>query len=227
MKTVQEWLKEVNEKDLIDTYIFRHPIDYTMIPDKELTLAYIQEFAKKNLAEFLQRMKTIDVRRDNEMTVFFAYDGYRDGRGEVITSMCKVEELLAVEHPDSYAWDLSSFSDVMGYYIVETETTMDNILDVLSDIIDELTFFGYDEIEKDRVKDELLQTTEEIKSGKYAEAKSYSLDDLRKELGLKPRKKDKKRDELKYNIHAAENEFNLYQRGEEIKEVVKLLKGQK
>ena len=38
MKTVQNLLNEVSEHELVDTYFAEFPIDYEMIPAKEITL---------------------------------------------------------------------------------------------------------------------------------------------------------------------------------------------
>ena len=59
MKTVQEWLNEVNEHELVDTYFAEFPIDYEMIPAKEMTLGEIKNRLKSRLLEFIRRMKGI------------------------------------------------------------------------------------------------------------------------------------------------------------------------
>ena len=56
MKTVQKLLNEVNEHELVDTYFAEFPIDYEMIPAKEITLREIQDRLKNRLLEFIRRM---------------------------------------------------------------------------------------------------------------------------------------------------------------------------
>ena len=57
MKTVQEWLNEVHEHELVDTYFAEFPIDYEMISAKEMTLREIKDRLKKRLLKFICRMK--------------------------------------------------------------------------------------------------------------------------------------------------------------------------
>ena len=56
MKTVQEWLNGVDENKLSGTCLFKFPVDYTMIPDKGLTLGSIQDELKSRFIEFIHQI---------------------------------------------------------------------------------------------------------------------------------------------------------------------------
>ena len=57
MKTVQEWLHEVDEKELTDTYLAEFPIDYKMIADRSLTLGVIRNRCKERFLAYLHELK--------------------------------------------------------------------------------------------------------------------------------------------------------------------------
>lgn len=79
MKTVQTWLNEVNEYELVDTYFAEFPIDYEMIPAKEMALQEIKDRLKKRLLEFIRQMKDIDIKPGGEPCIFFACKQYQEG----------------------------------------------------------------------------------------------------------------------------------------------------
>ncbi len=227
MKTVQEWLKATDTETLTDTYLANYPIDYQTISSRELTLGEIRDRTRENMIDFIERMKSLEVRTDNKPMVFFACRQYDDGMESVAVSLCGNEELCTAEKPDSYAWDLTPFSEVLGYYIAETKLTIGKIYDVLAGIIEEMTFFGFDpeEREKEKAKEDLLAAIEEIEDGNCDTEKYYTLDEFRERLGMKPREPDPEGDELKRDIVRAECAYNAYQRKKEIANAVKLLKG--
>ena len=61
MKTVQEWLNEIDEECLVDTYFVDFPIDYMMIANKKLTLEEINERSQKHFLDFVHNLKKLEI----------------------------------------------------------------------------------------------------------------------------------------------------------------------
>lgn len=57
MKTVQEWLNEVDEDKLAGTFFAEFPVDFLMIPNRELTLGEIQDRTREHFLHYVHRMK--------------------------------------------------------------------------------------------------------------------------------------------------------------------------
>ena len=121
MKTVQEWLNAVDEDELADTFFAEFPIDFLMIPNRELTLREIRDRTREHFLDYVHRMKTAAIPEDSGDHVFFACKEYREGRGEISANMCSLEELGSKDNPDVYAWMLTDHAKVMGYLVADTE----------------------------------------------------------------------------------------------------------
>ena len=57
MKTVQDFLREVDDKELADAYFSEFPIEYAMIPKTDLTLGEIRDRSRTHFLEFVHRMR--------------------------------------------------------------------------------------------------------------------------------------------------------------------------
>lgn len=227
MKTVQEWLKEVDEEELVSAYFFRFPIDYEdiFIYENEATklpLKTIRERLRAALVGFIHRLKklTPGVGRSE---VFFATKVYQEGDSRIETMMCDVDELLTQKCPEHYDWSLMDFEQVMGYRMADTELTRENIYDVLACILEELSFFGYTQKEHEegwkRLNTILKDAEAERQAGEY-----YTQDEMRERLGWEPKKADPEAEERERKIFAEEIKYGRFCFEREVAAVRELLR---
>lgn len=227
MKTVQEWLKEVDEEKLVDTYFSMFPIDYEdiFIYEKEATqlpLKTIRERMDAALVGFIHRLKklTPGVGRSE---VFFATKVYQEGHSRIETMMCDVDELLTQKCPERYDWSLMDFEQVMGCRMADTELTQENIYDVLACILEELSFFGYTQKEHEegwkRLNTILKDAEAERQAGEY-----YTQDEMRERFGWEPKKADPEAEEREQKIFAEEIKYGRFCFEREVAAVRELLR---
>ena len=211
MKTVQKLLNEVNEHELVDTYFAEFPIDYEMIPAKEMMLGEIKDRLKSRLLEFIRRMKELDVQSDDRPCVFFACKQYQDGAKKIGAKMCHLDDICTIDHPECYSWLFVDFAKVMGYFIADTDITRENICIVLAQILYEMSFFGYTQADMEEERKKLEDSQAEVERGEY-----YTSEEVREHLGLPPKVPDPEAEALERDIRTAEHTYNTFCRNREI-----------
>lgn len=213
MKTVQEWLNEVDEDELADTFFVEFPVDFLVIPNWKLTLGEIRDGTREHFLHYVHRMKSVAIPEGSGDHVFFACKEYREGHSEISANMCSLEELRSKDNPDIYSWMLTDHAKVMGYLVADTEFTKKNICEVLSQILHETSFLGYtqEELEIERKKLEESLTVAETERDT-----AVSMDDLWKEFGWEKPIPDPETEEKEDAIHAAEYEYTIFCRNREI-----------
>lgn len=145
MKTVQEWLNDIDKEVLADYYFAEYPIDFVMLHDQNRTVAEIRRAARERFIEYVRKMRVVPIHQRGEKTaVFYASKGHRDHKRCVITEMCIMEEVLSSHEPEHYSCMLTDHADVMGYSIADTPLTQNNIKIILAHILFETSFFRYD-----------------------------------------------------------------------------------
>lgn len=224
MKTVQEWLSEVDEESLADTYFVEFPIDFLMLPDQNHTVAEIRRAAREQLIDYVRKLRTIAVppHKEGEKTaVFYASKGHRNHERGIVAEMCYVEEVLASDEPEHYACGLTDQAKVMGYLVADTPLTTKNIKTVLAQILFETSFFGYDQEGLPDVIESLKQSEEDIKAGR-----TYTMEEVREHLGLPPKEPDEEADELASRIVEAECAYDLFCRRREEAKLRELFRGE-
>ncbi|MBE6069889.1 MAG: hypothetical protein E7211_19675 [Clostridium lundense] len=224
MKTVQEWLNEVDEESLADTYFVEFPIDFLMLSDQNHTVAEIRRAAREQLIDYVRKLRTIAVppHKEGEKTaVFYASKGHRNHERGIVAEMCYVEEVLASDEPEHYACGLTDQAKVMGYLVADTPLTTKNILTVLAQILFETSFFGYNQEGLSDVIESLKQSEEDINADR-----TYTMEEVREHLGLPPKEPDEEADELASRIIEAECAYDLFCRRREEAKLRGLFRGE-
>ena len=220
MKTVHEWIKEIDIEKLADTYFYEYPIEYERYINSEKTVSEIKDAYRKRFYEFIEQLKSIEPKSlgGDEQGIFFCHKAYGRDMKNPETVLCLESDILECDNPQTYSWILTDFDEIMGYYIAETESTIKSINDVLAQIIYEMTFFGYtqEDIEKGRL--ELEEAAKEADEGKVVSMETTFAD-----LGIEPQPRDEEDIEMLGEIYSMENEYNKLLLRKEIKNVRKIL----
>lgn len=218
MKTVQEWLCQVDEKELADTYFAEFPIDYKMIADRSLTLGMIRDRSRERFLAYLHWLKTLEPISPERPEIFFAHSEWRDGHSELKTSLCKAEELCGETEPECYSWLCVDFAKVMGYLIADTALTRKNILPVLVQILHELSFFGYTQEEMEEEREKLEVSLKECDL-----EKAYPIEELWERMGMEKPEPDPEAEALEQEICTAEMKYNLFCQSREMERLRSIL----
>ena len=207
MKTVQEWLKEVDEEKLVSTYF--------SLPSNAINIAILEgRETPEVILAFIRRLKSLTPETPQKQRVFFASTSYRDG---VELILCDWDDLLTQRLPPRDYCDFTEFAQVMEYWVADTELTLKWIYNVLADVLAQLSFFGYTQEEqtagRKRMDQFLRQEEAKLRTKTPEEVLGRSrpmeefLDELNWELGIKPDPEARKR---KDKIQEAVSEYEMY-----------------
>ena len=149
--------------------------------------------------------------------MFFAYPTQVDLGKETIVNLIYLSE-IDNDNVEHYDWMLADRDELAGYLIADTQFNEENIIEVLADILEDATFFGYsDQSVQERraeVKKELEESLKSVEQGK-----TYSLDEVREHLGLPPRKEDPEEETLRRAMFRAKRHLDIYCRERELNEI--------
>lgn len=222
MRTVQEILRETNIDNLIETYFAEYPIQYEMVEDKEWTLDEIRSSAQGQIRRCIRGLLEMEARPSPE-NIFYAVYCYGEDRfPDVRANLSYRSDILTQDLPEHYAWELTDWAEILGSSAAETKLTVDHMKKVLADIIEEMTFFGFEQSAWEgrtaEVHQSLREAEESAKRGEYIPA-----EEVFAQFGLPKDEPDETADELSRKVAAAENEYNLYFRRREAARVRELL----
>lgn len=113
MKTVQEWLRETNAAEIIDTYLVEYPIDFQMLEDKKRTVADVLETAKENLSRLIQYLRTMEA-DCSEDSIFYAVHVRENQFPKVRADLSMQDEICLNVLPEHYAWDFTPLGEGYG-----------------------------------------------------------------------------------------------------------------
>lgn len=91
MKTVEEWLNEVDEGALADEYFWENPIDFVMLRDQNHTVAEIRRAAREQFIGYVRKLRAIAAspRKEGDKTpVFYASNGHRNHERGIVARKC-------------------------------------------------------------------------------------------------------------------------------------------
>lgn len=156
MKTVQECLKELDIEDLITCYLALEPLQREIIgrmkkkdnkSAKELWLQYY-DFIR----DYIEYIRQVPIEPTDEPGVLFVYEAvetqYTD---KCYHELCHISELKkdGVE-AEGYSYHLSTHGKVAGFLVADTERTQENLLDLMTYVLYEASFYGYTKKEQEK-----------------------------------------------------------------------------
>lgn len=201
--TVQELFKKLDKKDIVDSYMFIYGYDAERAEAKmrtaeenikavrrerelvELLVDYIRlckakTNEEKNILFAIPEKETFYEDKDDPAYISTFYVPAERAIKMMSAPDWKDEDIYEVEH---YAYDFVPTEEVVGYEVAKTALKYIEPLIITADILEELSFFGYDPDYRmqriEEVKKELEASVEEIKK---EEGSVTTADDLWAEL---------------------------------------------
>jgi hypothetical protein len=214
MKTVQEYLRTANRERLLDSFAYDEICEpYFLLKAKDFTVAEIQESVKTNMNHFIDHLLSIEAEPSDHKVLYLSNTCSFDGKYDNSLNLIDLNEIGKDIYASSYAFELTEWKESLGYLVAETKLTQDNIDDLLSQFLNELSFFGIDpdrhQTEVDRVYADLEQGLKEVEEGKTIPMEQ-AMEELRKEHGFPIDEKDEVQDQLRNEIVDAEIKYNNY-----------------
>ena len=203
MKTVQEWLRELDTEELIDSYLAQKMLRKEMVRAmqtrdniiaKDLWLKY-----RNAIREYIEYLRTVPIEITDEPAVLYVYEGVSlTLRHRCCHGLVHVSELQekGVEAED-YSYVLCPHGEVAGFFVADTKRTQDHLLELMTDVLYEASFFGYTKEDLDAAIKEMEEEEIEIDAeGENDEAGEGETDEALVESEMKrPAREEKTENE--------------------------------
>ena len=226
MKTVQQWLREIDRQELVNTYQFLYPPEFWRLKNEEISVAEVYRRQAELLNDFIDELLVLTPSQEDTQMIFLATSAYKDGLPDEQALLIAVDDLDENSLPESYGWMLTDREELVGYRIADSELTLDNICSILAQIIEESSFLGYSKDTFESERESLIQSLEQSKKD-IEEGNVYSADEVWEHLGLKRENPDPKADDLRAGVIRAEVEYNQYYRSKELSALMRKLAEEK
>lgn len=157
MKTVQQVLRELDTEKLIAHYLWEYPIEYDRYEEwLDLTIREIRDTYRKDLADLIQRLREMKISEpeDGHQGVLFVHKVLEEYLTEEYR-LVHLDELIELgPECENYAYGFTKQSEIVGFLVADTPLTQRYIYDLMTNVLDQASFFGYkqeylqEEIEK-------------------------------------------------------------------------------
>lgn len=169
MKTVQQVLQELDSDKLIDTYLRDNPIEYDRIEKLlDRTVRDIRDAVRDNLHSYINRLCEMQITEpeDGHQGVLYAHRTMKEGFPSEAFNLVHLDELL--DHGaecENNAYEFTPQSEIMGFWIADSLMTQRYIYDLMADVLEEASFFGFEQEDLPAQKNKLMDSLEEVRNG--------------------------------------------------------------
>ncbi len=223
MKTVKEYLKEIDANRLVSTFLYNYPSDEVdLLQYKKMTIEDYRNNEEKALHAFIDRLKNMEPVKpeDDDMHIFFAYRSEGDGDDGIGFGMVIGKDLIEKgTDANTYSCMFTKQEEIVGYYVAKNDLTQHNIYDLLAFIMRESSSFGFKQERLEKTIQELKESIEQ--SEKHPETCRSAREvfkELREKLGEDYYEDEESDDlkELRYKIVEAQINYRKYSIKEEL-----------
>ena len=218
MKAVQEVLKVIDEKELIDNYLATYPISIDDI-DENITVGEVRKYSIDCLHQYLAHLKSMKIKSDDNQGIFFISRKIEDETGDTVTNLVFKNDLKKYGvQSESYVFEFTPQPEIMGWLIADNILTQNHLNDLLVEILYESSFFGFKQEGLKKEIDELASSIKEIDNNL---GKALSFDEFQKEFDFD--KQDPKEEKLEVKVIQDKIEYSEYSRKKELAEIIEEL----
>ena len=217
MKTVQEYFREADADKLVSHYLYKHPIKVNDILDDNQKIVEVKNHVRTVLKKYIERLRAMNIEttsEDGREYILFVHKMQQDGGEEDSCSLVCLQELrekgMAAE---TYSYVFERQAKIMGFKASDAAYTQKNLVELLTDVMYEASFFGF---EQQHLDEELQKLEASIKEVEDGTAKTYAMKEVWEHLGFEKEERDETADELRQAIIRAMVEYNQYQKKKEL-----------
>ncbi len=221
MKTVQEWLRELNTDRLIGTWKYAHRFDHVEHPDMfDMTIRQILEQVEKTLTVYINYLRGLPIKApsDGHRGLLFVSRCIRDGSKDKAYNLCFLDELMAkgveCQH---YAYEFTEQSEIMGFLVADTPLTLRHIYALMVNVLHTASFFGFKQEYLAEEKEILIKASQDNDANR-AGAMLFDefMEKMEKRLGFKPDRESEDERALRVKVMEAEQAYAMHSRKKEL-----------
>jgi len=216
MKTIQAVLRELDTEELEKTYRYDHSPKLCELSEEDRSIRQLRQDFSSKFSNYLQRLRTMVIRPSEDGCIGILYVHKVMGEDswfpQETTDLIYMDELLAAEdlaNVTHYAFEFTKQEAALGFLVAETKLTQDNLYDVASYFLYEMSFFGYEQEELEEEKRRLEESVRE--SREHPERLiQFDFSELIKESGLPEEEEYPGERELLDTIRSECRKYNDY-----------------
>jgi len=228
MKTIQDYFRELDRDKLIDTYLYLYPVNYDLLENgQDRSIRQIRTAIREDLASFIDRLINMKAVPAEEPCILFGYRCINDDFDDVDFTMIKAKELEGdLSAVSGYAFEFCKQEEIMSYLVSEAPLTQRYIYELAAYVMDEASFFGFEQEDLETELEKLDKSIKEIEDGtaeyiSYEELKA----DLDAESGLDPDEESEDEKELHSKVILAKIEYTEHSKVKELNALKSLIAG--
>lgn len=232
MKTVQDYLKELDTDKLVEEYFFRDPIPYEEFAARtsHLTVQEIRAAYKRRMRLFIDKLREIDAVKSREgNSVLFAYRYLPEYRGEDIGFGCAVvdEVLKSGKNAEIYTYSMLPQNEIAGFFVADTELSKRYIYELIADVLYESSFFGFNQEGLEKLLAGFGSSMCELERVESGETNLPTIDRIMDNicecLGFVPDSETEDEKELRREVWKAQDAYCRHSRQKELNNVLNIL----
>ena len=211
MLTVQETLKQVNLDELIDSYVmkvFSSTSTLLAVPDNVTFGEYFEE-KRNNASIIINNLMDAEIKEESEAILFVCHR-YNDDEGDIAFELVEMEDISADNWKDraqGYCYMAEPFERIASYKIADTYLTQRNLMELLTDVLYEASWFGPNQ---EKRKNFIKSLEESAKDIDKAEPINHLFEIIEKETGWTPEIRDPEEKAKEEELYKKVGEYNRY-----------------
>ena len=218
MRTIQEYLRQADRTRLLDALAYDDLCDiHLLLECRDMTIDQIQDACRKQMNNLIEHLLAINAEPSDHMVLYmvdtssFNRDFSNDHRSLNLVDLNEIQKNI---YASSYAFELTDWGKTLGYLVADNKLTQDYMIDLLTQYLREISFFGSDpQKHRERIEEvcaDLERSVKEIAEGGHTIPAEEVLEELRKKHGWPVDEKDEFQDQLHSEIMEAEMRYGRY-----------------
>ena len=221
MKTLHQHLLEADWEAIFEHYLQRRKISPCAEKSRALQAKDSLDSRRQIFMRFSEELLNLTPVQ-NEKMVFLATEEFIDGCPDICPILISLED-LNTGVTRNVDWRTTDRDKLMGFLVADTRLTQDNLCDILAQILDKASFFGFSTGEFESGREEYNRMVREFEKDL---AKTLALPDefVRDHSGFPTISEDPKAEELIWLALDAEVEYAKHCKKREIEELRRIMK---
>lgn len=211
MLTVQETLKLVDLNELINSYamkVFSVTNTLFTIPDNITFREYIDE--KKNSASIIiNNLLNAEIREESDAILLVCHR-FDDDTGDIAFELVETEDISADDwknRAQGYCYMAEPFERIASYKIADTYLTQRNLIELLTDVLYEASWFGPNQERRESFIESLEESAKNLDEAKPI---SHLFEIIEEETGWTPEIRDPEEKAKEEELNKKVGEYNRY-----------------
>lgn len=228
MKTVHEYLCEIDSEELANQYMADFPPDdLEWLSHKDMLIGEYYDHRKQAIRTFVDKLRSIKPcqSEDGETKIFIAYRVIEDFCKDVDFSMVYEKELKEdLSNVKFYSCILVPHEEILGYYVANNKLTQHYLHKLLSFLIHEALIIGFEQERREEIIRSLEEAEEQAKNHPESVLSMEEVDQmLHEEFGYIPDtdKETDEEEELRGKAGEAQMKYSDFSKKMELEELLR------